>query len=343
AVTVAPAALRPITTARSFIGRTAPAEAVAVRARIAGELTRVTFLEGSEVAEGDLLYEIDRAPFEATVGAAEAALANAQARHGSAVRDLKRLRSLARDGVAARADLDRAESAEEETAAAVAQAEANLRTARIDLGYTSIRAAIPGRIGKTSVNRGNLVGPDSGVLTTINNLDPVYVFFSVGERDLLEVRRHALADGGSPRYVPRLVLPDGVDYPHEGRIDFIDNHVDETTGTVTIRAAFPNPERLLLPGNFVTVRVARGEPTEALLVPQAAIQQDQSGHFVLVVGDDNRVAARPVTLGDVHGTEWIVEKGLAAGERVIWEGVQKVRPDLVVNPTVAAPPMPVGN
>jgi len=329
AVTVAPVVERAVNPGRNFVGRTAPAEAVAVRAQVTGELVRVTFLEGSDVRE----------PYEAAVEAAQAALADAKARNASAQRDLRRLRSLAKDGVASRADLDNAMSLAEEAAAGVARARANLRADEIDLGYTKIHAPISGRTSTTAVNRGNIVGPDSGPLTTINALDPIYVFFNVSERDILSIRQEAVARGGeTPEFVPRLELSTGDPYPHTGRIDFIDNHVDRTTATVAVRAAFPNPDRLLLPGQFVTVRVERDEPRRVRLVPQAAIQQDQSGHFVLTVDDADQVHVRRVTVGDPYKTYRIVEDGVETGEHVVYEGVQKVRPDTQVRPTVSEPP-----
>lgn len=240
-------------------------------------------------------------------------------------------------GAVAEAELDAGAAHEREARAKLEAARARLEAARIDLDYTRITAPIGGRIGRAAATEGNLVGPDSGVLATIVRLDPIYVTFSASERDVMTARQERLARGEAPGvFTARLELANGTRYDHAGLIDFIDNRVDPATGTLTLRATFPNPDRLLLPGQFVTIEVERADARPALLVPQMAVQQDQQGHSVLVVGPDDRVEARRVALGERHGDDWVVESGLAAGERVIVEGLQKVRPGVEVVATPAA-------
>lgn len=341
-VTVVPVVEEQVTTTYELVGRSVAVDEVDLRARIQGYLQSRNFQEGSDITQGDLLFVIEQEPYQAQVDRAKAALAQAQAAHTNAQQNLKRLQPLHKKGVVNDADFDAAVNAEAEAQAQVKEARAALRSAQLDLDYTHVYAPLSGRIGRASVSVGNLVGPDSGVLASIVKLDPLYVTFTVSERDILTARQEALQRGGEmPEYVPRIRLSNGSLYQHRGRIEFIDNRVDRTTGTVTIRAEFPNPDKLLLPGQFVTVLVERGEPSRERLVPQAAIQQDQTGHFVLVVDDQNRVNTRRVVLGDQYRTDWIVREGLEVGELVVYEGLQKVRPGSEVQPTVVEPPKAV--
>ena len=225
-------------------------------------------------------------------------------------------------------------------AAGILEAQAALERAQIDLGYTEIHAPIAGRIGRAAFSVGNLVGPDSGVLATIVSQDPIYVTFPVSQRQLLEYRRRGDDAAGPP--VVKVTLPDGTAYEHPGEVNFFDVQVDQGTDTVTVRAAFPNPERTLVDGQFVNVRVERGEPVQMLAVPQASVQIDQAGPFVLVVGGDNKVEARRITLGAVAGAQVVVQAGLKAGDKVIVEGIQKARPGITVAATEAPPARPTG-
>jgi membrane fusion protein (multidrug efflux system) len=219
-------------------------------------------------------------------------------------------------------------------AASILEAQAALEQAEINLGYTEIHAPIAGRIGRADLSVGNLVGPDSGVLATIVSQDPIYVTFPVSQRQLLAHR----GERGEP--VVRVTLPDGTLYEHAGRLNFLDVQVDPGTDTVTVRAELPNPDRVLVDGQFVGVRVERGEPERVLAVPQAALQLDQAGPYVLVVGGDDKVEARRVTLGDAEGAQVVVEGGLNQGERIIVEGIQKVRPGMTVAVSEAPPATP---
>lgn len=344
-VTVVPVMEAQVNQVYEFVGRTVAVEAVDLLARVQGFLESRNFEEGGFINAHDVLFVIERAPYQAAVDRAAASLARTRASLNHARRDLNRLRVLHNKGDVSDADFDTVVSNELETQAQVKEAEAALRSAELDLGYTQIIAPISGRIGRATVSAGNLVGPDSGVLASIVKLDPIYVTFTVSERDLMTVRQQALEKKGAfpekSEFVPRIKLSNGPIYEHQGQVGFVDNRVDERTGTVTVRATFPNPNKLLLPGQFVTVLVEREEPSIELLVPQASIQQDQAGKYVLIVNDQNRVDTRRVVVGEQYGgTDWVVKEGLEVGELIIFEGSQKVRPGVAVQPTTVTPSKP---
>jgi membrane fusion protein (multidrug efflux system) len=344
-VTVVPVVESQVTPTFEFVGRTVAVESVDLRARVQGFLESRNFEEGAEVKKGDLLFVIERAPYQAAVDQAAAALARAQATLVNARSEVKRLRPLQKKELVTASDLDAAVATELEADASVKEAQANLRSAQLDLGYTEIHAPVSGRIGRSAYSVGNLVGADSGVLASIVSLDPIYVTFPVSERDLMTTRQEALARTGAfptrAEFIPTLRLSNDRVYEHKGAVEFLDNRIDEATGTVTARASFPNPDKLLLPGQFVTVLVERDVPTAARLVPQAAIQQDQAGYYVLVVDEQNRVATRRITVGEQRDADWIVKEGLEVGEQVVFEGLQKVRPGVEVKATRVEPPKPV--
>jgi membrane fusion protein (multidrug efflux system) len=228
--------------------------------------------------------------------------------------------------------------------AAVETAKADIEKARLNVDYTEVVAPIDGRIDVAAFDVGNLIGPDSGVLATINRMDPIKVTFSLAETwylEILQTAREHQRRVGEPEdavFVPLLRLPDRSLYQHPGRFDFIDNKVDETTGTVLIRAEFPNPDLILLPGQFVTVVIERKEAVDRVLIPQAAVLTDQGGHYVLLVNDEDRIEARRIETGQRFGPNLVVESGLRAGERIVLYGIQKVRPGLQVKPEPAAAP-----
>lgn len=334
AVVVAPATTRDVAASAEFVGRTEAVEEVALRARVQGFLIDRPFREGEVASAGEVLFVIDPAEFEAAVAAAEAEVQNAEAAYKVAQSEANRARELVEKGgnlAITEAEIERREGEAARAAAAIKAAEAALKQAQLNLGYTEIRAPITGRVGASAYDVGNLIGPDSGVLADIVSLDPIYVSFPVSEQGYLGY----LKAEQKPTVVPTLRLADGSTYEHDGEIVFVDNRVDPTTGTIQVRAEFPNPASLLLPGQFVTVRLTVGEPTPKVVVPQAAIQQNQAGAFVLVVGDDNRVEARPIRTGDRVGPDLVVEEGLESGETVIVQGLQKVRPGGEVQPTAA--------
>ena len=266
----------------------------------------------------------------------QAELASAEANRANTEVQLRRGEELVKNGNIPRSEVDLRRAQDLMAQAAIQEAQAALEQAQINLGYTEIHAPIAGRIGRADLSVGNLVGPDTGVLATIVSQDPIYVTFPVSQRQLLAHR----GERGDP--VVRVTLPDGTLYDHPGKLNFLDVQVDPGTDTVTVRAELPNPERVLVDGQFVGVRVERGEPVQMLAVPQASVQIDQAGPFVLVVGGDNKVEARRITLGAVAGAQVVVQKGLETGDKVIVEGIQKVRPGMVVAASEAPPRAPRG-
>lgn len=332
-----------------FVGKTRAVETVALRARVTGFLEERAFQEGGVVEAGQVLFRIEPDQYQATLAQAEAEKAAAEASLKRAEVDLARFQELAKANNVSQQKVDEAQAEVLVQRAAVTTAEANIQKAQLDVGYTEIKAPVAGRIDLAAFDVGNLIGPDSGVLATINRMDPINVAFSIAETWYLDLVRADLAAkrergdqdtqaqgrGDASRdfsHVPRIRLPDGSLYEHDGSFDFVDNKVDEKTGTVLIRARFPNPDRALLPGQFVKVLVERAEPVGAVMVPQAAVLTDQGGQYVLLVDDHNRVESRRIQPGQRFGTALEVRDGLTAGERIVLHGIQKVRPGIAVDP-----------
>jgi membrane fusion protein (multidrug efflux system) len=306
-----------------LVGRLAPFRSADVRARIPGVLQRRVYDEGSDVRQGQVLFLIDPAPLQAALGQSEAALAQAQATYANARAAADRARQLLPQKYISRSDYDNALAAERSAAASVQQARAGVETARINRGYATVRAPISGRAGKQQVTEGALVGQDDAtLLTTVDQIDPLYVNFSTSVADLAQARRSG-GDGGSQVQV---LLPDGTPYEHPGTLDFSGDVVDPATGAVALRARIPNPDKRLLPGTFVTLMAALGERDNAFLIPQTAVQRDASGAYVLVVGRDGKVARKDVSTDRQQGADWIISKGVAAGDQVIVSGLQRVQP-----------------
>jgi membrane fusion protein, multidrug efflux system len=328
AVTVFKVEQRDVTPSTSFTGRIEAKDKVDLRARVEGFLEQELFTEGQDVAAGGLLFVIEKAPYEAVVAQRQAELASAEAKKVNTAAQLQRGEELVRNNNIPQSEVDLRRAEDQMAAAAIQQARAALEQAQINLSYTDIHAPIAGRIGRADLSVGNLVGPDSGVLARIVSQDPIYVTFPVSQRRLLEYRRERNDTGRDP--VVRVTLPDGSVYEHPGAVDFVDVQVDQSTDTVAVRAELPNPDRILVDGQFVGVRVEAGQPERVLAVPQAALQVDQAGPYVLVVGADDKVAARRVTLGIEEGAQVVIERGLEAGDKVIVEGIQKVRPGMAV-------------
>lgn len=331
---------------RERVGQVQAIEDVELRARIEGFLEQRLFEEGSDVAKGDLLFVIERAPYEARFAEAEAQLARARAALTEAQLALTRTQELRRKNVSTEAQLDSAVAREAGAAAEVLAAEAALKQARLNLDYTEIHAPVAGRVGRAFYSQGDLVDPDSGPLVTLASLDPIYVYWQVPEGAILDYRRRNVARaqrGEAPlRVTAQLRFGDGSFYEHPGVWDFLDNRVDPTTGTQTARAEFPNPDGLLLPGQYAAVIVQIGEPRHTLIVPQASVQEDQAGRFVLVVDAEGNAELRRVEMGTRLGIFWEVRSGLAEGERVIYQGVQKVQPGVHVAAMERTPEPPVG-
>lgn len=318
-----------------FVGRVEAIESVDLLARVEGFLEKVEFEEGSDVSEGQVLYQIEQDTYKAEVDARTADVAAAQATLENSDLQLERAQSLSEKGNVSQARLDELEADEKRAVAEVQQKKAALEEAQLELKYTTIISPIDGRIGRTNYTEGNLVNPNSGTLATVVSLDPIYVRVPISERDLLNARRQGLGDEDQ-RALPLLRLSDGQDYPHSGEFTFIDNKVDPNTDTITVRATFPNPKSVLLPNQFVTVIVKSANPKSDLVVPQAAVQEDQTGRFVLVVDDKNMIETRQVELGLQVGRDWVVRQGLEEGEMIVVQGLQKVRPGVTVVPEPVA-------
>jgi membrane fusion protein (multidrug efflux system) len=325
-----------ITPSVEFNGRVVAVDTVELRARVTGFLQERRFEEGADVAAGDLLFVIEKDQYQAVVDQREAELASAEANKANTAAQLARGEELVKNDNIPKSEVDLRRADDQMAAAGIQEAQAALEQAKINLSYTEIRAPLAGRIGRSAFSVGNLVGPDSGVLATIVSQDPIYVTFPVSQRQLLEYRAERPGDAGSQ--VVRVTLPNDKLYDQPGELDFLDVQVDQTTDTVTVRAELPNPDRTLVDGQFVGVRVESGAPEQVLAVPQAALQVDQAGPYVLVVGGDDKVEARRVTLGPAEGTRAVVQDGLKEGERVIVDGIQKVRPGMTVAASEAPPP-----
>jgi membrane fusion protein, multidrug efflux system len=319
-----------VTPGFSFNGRVVAVEKVQLRARVTGSLDQQLFTEGSDVKKGDLLFVIEETPFEAEVARANAQLARAHASLVEAQVTLRRMQEAVKSGSVSERELDQATAAEQRGQADLLAAKAKLEIAELNLSYTKIDAPIAGRIGLSDLSVGNLVGRDSGGLATIVSQDPIYVTFPVGQRLLLTHRGRR----GDP--VVRVTLPDGTPYEHPGKLNFLDIQADAGTDMVTVRAELPNPDRLLVDGRSVGVRVERGSPELVLAVPEASVQTDHTDPYVLVVGADDKVEARRVALGNEVGAQVVIREGLQHGEWVIVEGLQKVRPGMVVAVSGAA-------
>ncbi|MFB3905105.1 MAG: efflux RND transporter periplasmic adaptor subunit [Acidobacteriota bacterium] len=340
-VTVTPVRKVAVSASTEYVGRTESVSFVDLRARVTGFLTRQTFEEGADVKQGDLLYLIEQEPYQAAVEIAEAAVAQTEATLENAEKFLARLNTVKDTGGTSKANVEAAESKVLETRALLKERRARLVEATLNLGYTEIRAPISGRIGRTAVHVGNLVGPESGVLATIIRLDPMWVLFPISERDYLRLQETAAVGRrggqGISGLIPTIRLVDGSLFPHEGRIDFQDNRVDRGTGTITLRATFPNPQLLLRPGQFVTVVQTERSSTYRLVIPQAAVQTDQVGPFVFTVDKEKKAQIRRIKVGGEFRTELIITEGLLEGESVISGGIQKVTPGNRINPVAAVP------
>jgi membrane fusion protein, multidrug efflux system len=336
-VTVFKVVPRELGTAIAFTGRVEATDKVELRARVDGFLEQRLFEEGSDVKKGDLLFAIEKAPYQAAVDEVKGAIESAEAAVTRTALEYDRQLSLTKSNVSAQSRLEDAIAARDQARGNLAQLKAKLERAQLELGYTDILAPIDGRIGRSQLSVGNFVGPGSGVLSTIVSQDPIHVTFSVTQREILTLCPKAERARCSSGAVVRLRLADDSFYEHTGKIDFVDVTVNQGTDAVRVRATFPNPDRLLVDGQLVSAVVQSAKPQMMLVIPQAAIQVDQSGTYVLAVTADNKIEVRRVELGPAEGSSYAVAKGLAEGDLVLTEGVQKVRPGQVVEPSPAAP------
>jgi membrane fusion protein, multidrug efflux system len=315
--------------ALDFVGRVEAVGRVEVRARVTGYLEAVLFTEGDPVKAGAPLYRIERDLFVAAVKQAEGALERSKAAQALAAIQLQRAQELLDRNSGTVVARDQARAALDQAKGAVTGDEANLQTARINLGYTDITAPIAGQIGRTSVTKGNVVGPDSGVLTTIVSQDPIYVTFPVSQREFLRYQQGAKSPDRSKVGV-RIRFQDGSEYGQLGRVDFVNISVDRTTDTVLVRAVMPNPAGVLRDGQLVRVALQIGEPEQKVVVPQAALIADQGGVYVFVVEDGRAVIRRVKPGSGGTGPDAVIDEGLSGGELVIVDGLQRVRPGIAV-------------
>ncbi|MDJ1158516.1 efflux RND transporter periplasmic adaptor subunit [Chelatococcus sp. SYSU_G07232] len=341
-VTVAKPLVKEIVEQDDFSGRFDAIDIVEVRARVSGYLESVAFTDGSVVKKGDLLFVIDRRPYRATLDQAEATLVSAQARLSFAESDLERAESLRKTGNISDQLLDQRRQNYLTAKAELDRAEATVREARLNYEFTEIRAPISGRIGRKLVSEGNLVNANQSLLTTIVSLDPIYFYFDVDERSFLAYCRafEVPADGvhRCKSSSVKLALTDEKEPTRVGTLDFVDNRVDQATGTVRVRAILPNKDLFITPGLFGQVRVPGSKPYQGVLVPDEAIATDQERRLVWVVGDDGGVSARPVRPGPRIDGYRVVRQGLKGDETIVINGLQRVRPGAKVTPQMTSLP-----
>lgn len=335
-VTVGKPERRPVQLESELIGRTFARDVVRVVPRVAGVITAVRFVEGTSVKAGDVLFEIDRAPYETTLAATQARLAQDRATLVKVKRDLERMRGLLEQAAVSRAEVDALQASVAVTEAAIRADQAAVDRAELDVGYTTIAAPIGGVIGELQVTAGNYVAPGQATpLATLSSVDPMYVSFAMPEATWLSLRRQK---GDLSTLAPTLILADGKPYDQPGRVDFVDPAVDPTTGTLTVRAAYPNAEGFLKPGQFARVRFVSESVADALLVPRIALGQTQSQRTVWVVGPDQKVAMKPVGVGREVGDQVIITSGLTGDETIVVEGTGKLRPGIAVAPKAPSAP-----
>jgi len=326
AVVVVPAQLKEVNPTQKYVGHVEAVQEVEIMPRVEGYLVEVNFKEGQYVSQGRLLYTIEQPPYLSRVKLWEARVAQAQAALYKADMRLKRLKAARPESVPA-TEMDNAIANRAMAQAQLAEAQAQLELARIDLGYTQIKAPISGLLGKTFFTKGNLVGPSKGPLALLVQLEPIRVVYSVSEGELIKLQK-AMKKGKPPKIQIR--LPNGEMYPERGSIEFMDNRVDPSTGTVAVRALFDNKDHILLPGEYVDVLMEREKAIKMVVIPQGAVLTDIVGHYVLVVDKNHRVRQARVELGSQVGTLWAVKKGLTPGELIIVQGIQKVQPGQIV-------------
>jgi len=341
-VTVMPAQRSAVQLDVELPGRTAPSLLAEVRARVDGIVQERSFTEGSDVRAGQALYRIDPAPYRSALASAEAALKRAQANLASSTAQLNRYKVLVVSNAISKQEFDDAEAAQLQAAADVAAARAVASTARINLGYTSVSAPIAGRSSISQVTKGAYVqGGSATLMTTIQQLDPMFVDLQQSSAEGLALRRDIAAGkltAGGQQTKVKLLLEDGSTYVHEGTLEVSGVTVDPATGSVTLRARFPNPDHLLLPGMFVRASVNQGVRPNVVQVPAPAVTRNPKGDAsVMLVGENGKTVLRPVRTGALVGGQWLVEDGLQEGERVIVSGTQKLKPDMAVKVRVAPP------
>ena len=311
----------------SFVGRLEATDDVEIKARVSGYLKKRAFQEGDRVKAGDLLYEIDPQQFEADLARAKANLAKADAGLKVAERNFTRGRELLPKGAISESEMDQLTARKLEAEAEMQAAEAQVKSAEVDLSYTRIFAPIDGQIGRSAFSVGDLVGPESGSLTTLVSKDPIKATFQVSEAAFIAAEeRRRDRHGEVSDVLVRIELTNRKEYPLPGYIDYVANRIDEATGTIEARASIPNPDNLLYPGQYVKVMVQLPNAIDVVMIPQAAVQADQQGSYVMVVGLDNIVQRRNVVLGERVDSRVIATQGVDAGDLLVVRGLQKIRP-----------------
>jgi membrane fusion protein (multidrug efflux system) len=340
-VTVLKIVPRDVPVSYEYVGQTESTQQVQVRARVDGFLDKRVYIEGSLVKEGDVMFLQDPKPFKASLDAAKGALGEQQAALQVANENLARVKPLAKLNALSQKDLDDATGAQQRATAAVYTAKANVQTAELNLGYTTIYAPVTGLSSYAKVQDGAYLSGANSLLTYVSKIDSLWVNFSISEDDMLKKRKEK--ESGVVRtpkqedFVVDLVLSDGSVFPHQGRITFTNADYNVKTGTWLMRATVPNPEYSLRPGQFVNVRISGAVRVNAILVPQTAVLQGAKGHFVMVVGKDGRVQPRPVEVGPWYGNDWFITDGLAAGDVVVTDGVARLAPGAEVKIVATAP------
>jgi multidrug efflux system membrane fusion protein len=337
-VTVALVTSRDITTWEEFSGRLEAVDRVQIRSRVAGAIQSVNFREGALVKAGDLLFTIDPAPYQAAVAQAEGQVASAKARMSFAQLQLDRGRKLSATNAISQSDLDQRQNAFTEAEAGLRTAEAALQTVKLDLGYTQVRAPVAGRVGKVEITVGNLVaaGSTSPALTTLVSVDPIYASFSASEEMVTKALAELPQSTGATPAIEQIPVEIGTladsDTPIKGKLQLIDNQVDAASGTISVRAVFDNPGGRLIPGQFVKVRMGQPKAENKILVSERAIGTDQDKKFVFVVDAGNKVVYQPIQLGTTAEGQRVVESGLKVGDKIVVNGLQRIRPGAIVAP-----------
>jgi multidrug efflux system membrane fusion protein len=341
-VTVALVEARDITTWEEFSGRLEAVDRVEIRSRVDGAIQSVNFREGALVKAGDLLFTIDPAPYQAAVAQAQGQVASAKAKLDLARLQFERARKLSESKAISQSDMDQRQNAVTEAEAGMMTAQAALQTVNLELGYTEVRAPVAGRVGKVEITVGNLVaaGSTSLALTTLMSVDPIYASFNASEEIVTKALAELPSVSGASPAIEQIPVEIGTladsDTPTRGKLQLIDNQVDAASGTISVRAVFDNPGGKLIPGQFVRVRMGQPKAEPKILVSERAIGTDQDKKFVFVVDAENKVVYRPIQLGGMAEGQRVVESGLKAGDRIVVNGLQRIRPGAIVAPELEA-------
>jgi membrane fusion protein, multidrug efflux system len=341
AVTVSNPLQRDVEARLGAIGQFSAINRVELRAQVGGTLSEIHFEDGQIVRKGDLLFVVDPRPYEIKLGQANAALESAKSRYSLATNQLERTQALLKTGNSTREIFDQRVSEQQAAQAAIDDAQSRIRDAQLDLEYTKVTAPFTGRIGARQVSVGGLIAGSRAatspttLLATLVSLDPIYLDFDMSEQDYLTFQRQRQKQAGPLDNKVEASLSDETSYGHQGALNFLDNTVNRSSGTIHARATFKNPDLFLAPGQFARVRIGLTAPAPALLVPDASVLADQSSHIVLTVNDKNVVVSKPVELGDLRGGLRVVRSGLAPTDRVIIDGIPTARPGSIVDPRVA--------